>query len=61
MKKSHRQSRFSVIQPPSAGPIVGAMVTIMPMSVLAMMRLSPENAVKAVENTHGIIAPPMKP
>ena len=48
MKNSQRQLSSSVRWPPSVGPIVGARVTIMPVTTLAVIRLSGGKAVKAM-------------
>ena len=48
MKNSHRQLRSSVRCPPSVGPTVGARVTIMPVTTLAVIRRSGGKAVKAM-------------
>src|SRR5258706_9989674 len=60
-KNSQRQFSQSVRCPPSVGPMVGASETIRPMIAPEVARLSGGKAVKAIANTVGIIAPPMKP
>ncbi len=48
-------------QPPSVGPMVGAIVAVSPITTDMRVRCSPRNSRKVVANTVGIIAPPMKP
>ena len=60
-KKSQRQPRLSVIQPPIAGPSVGASVDITPSTASAPAASAPSKKMKPVANASGIIAPPTKP
>ena len=61
MKNSQRQSWYSVIQPPTVGPRVGASVETMPRIAGTAARFGPSNIAKPVANTSGTIAPPVKP
>ncbi|MCY1429102.1 hypothetical protein D9M71_450060 [compost metagenome] len=50
-----------MIQPPTAGPRVGASEAMAPMVEAAITRCLPVKYIKAVVNTSGIIEPPRKP
>ena len=61
IRNSQCQEKFSVSQPPSVGPMVGASVAVSPMTTDICVRRWPENSRKDVANTVGIIAPPRNP
>ena len=61
IRNSQCHELCSVIQPPSEGPMVGAMVATSPISTEMLLRHSRGNIMKLAANVTGIIAPPMKP
>src|SRR6478735_2967467 len=60
-KNSHCHDQWSVIQPPSVGPSVGASEAIAPIDEAAMTRCLLSKKTNAMVNTIGIIEPPRKP
>ncbi|MNR34107.1 hypothetical protein D3C85_1518470 [compost metagenome] len=61
MKNSQCHEKWSVIQPPTVGPSVGASEASAPTVAAAITRCGPLKNAKAVVNTIGIIEPPRKP
>src|SRR5208337_4196773 len=61
MKKIQRQSKLSVIQPPSVGPIAGATTTAMPYTAKARTRFSGGNVSARIACSLGPMPPPPAP